>query len=122
MVLNSSSLTHFDIGFHIANVTGDELRSVRITKAWKNYLLHKYKKKYRTGNDHLCYRLQFPATAGNHLVYIFFPNKLAKFPLNNISEEFLLPVIPFERLLQSHIKLNEITDLQGFFSLCSQEK
>lgn len=47
--------------------------------------------------------------------YFFFPNKLAKFPLNNISEEFLLPVIPFERLLQSHTKLNEITDLQGFF-------
>lgn len=27
MVLNSSSLTHFDIGFHIANVTGDECQN-----------------------------------------------------------------------------------------------
>lgn len=60
-------------------------------------------------------QIAVPSYCWQPLGIFFFPNKLAKFPLNNISEEFLLPVIPFERLLQSHTKLNEITDLQGFF-------
>lgn len=79
MVWNSSSLTPPAVGFHIANITGDELRSVSFTKAWENYIYcTSTRRNIELGVTpwvtDSCYQILLATTSYN------FSNKLAKFP------------------------------------------